>query len=190
MKDRLDKAKKQYNSIEIPPELEAVVENALNKKQISRSVVRPLFYRYAAIAACILVCVLFGVRYITLPNDESAVVPTEAAVEFIPSGKAISGPQIAYDATEEATATNAKNSEVVITELYSDENIHSYLELDSNSGTTIYHNIKLVDGTEILLGELVGDESQLITDNSVFYFKSKSEIVVICDGAEHIVSIK
>lgn len=195
MKSMFDDAKKTHNSIEVPPELDFIIKNAINKEDRPTVVQKALVYRYASVAVCFLICAIIGIGYFAMSKNAGEAIPADSGIEVYSSERMVAAPSITNDSADAETeslkmnAQNGATEESVITELYSDDDILSYSVSDFSSDELVYHNISRVDGAEITLESLV-DDLEFNSENSVFYFKARDEIVVICDGVENIVKLK
>ena len=196
MKKLFSDAKKEYNSVEIPPELGKIIEHALNEKRNTKSVAYSLIHGHAPAAACALLLIVLSIGYFAKTGSDFDTAPSETALPVVASiARTTETAQITGDAAfeEKSSATiNKKENEAEgkLTELYSDDEVCSYSVFVKSSNITNYHNICKADGNEITLESLIGKNSQFNSNNSAFYFKSKDELVVICDGVENIVKLK
>lgn len=196
MRDLFLGAKKKYDSIDIPPELCSVVEDALKNEKSIYPKRQQLIFRYASVAACVLLCVMISVGYFFSSGNDLDAVPSETSTGFVLKGRSTEAPDVKCDtAIEEASAAKsnikpANEERAEMTELYSDDEVLSYSITFQPSNITNYYNIRQTDGEEITLESLIGEDSEFNSENSSFYFKSKNELVVICDGAKKIIKLK
>lgn len=196
MKYFLEKAKNEYNSIEIPSELNDLVESALNKGENNKHYRRPLVYRYISIAACFFLCAVICVGYFATSQNNFDTDDSETEKITVANERSTDYEITCDSAVEEASASKRNTKAVArangseITELYSDDEIFSYSVTAQLTNTINYHNVCRSNGEEIKIESLLGEDSKFNSSNSTFYFKSKNELVVICNGLKNYVTLK
>ena len=130
MKNIFEKAKNEYNAIDIPSELNAIVEDALNKEECWHHT-KPSVYRYLSIAACICLCAVIGVGYFSASEND---FDTDSSIPetYTTSIERSVDPGLTYDSAVEEASASKKNAKAVVranggevTELYSDDNVYS-----------------------------------------------------------------
>ncbi len=195
--DKLYKAKQVYNSIEIPPELNKIVESAIeeSRKPVAKKV--PYIKILAPVAACAAICIALGaggllsdVENEALTIDGASVGESEISIaRAMPEAYAKSSfngeTSFASDTpystmvSERVESERQKGRKLEL--IYMDETFAVFKSVSDDTDEVVYCNFRQSDGEDVTLSELGITQ---FGENVVFYINSKDSVTVIENGSE------
>lgn len=198
------KQREIYESIEIPSELESVIEDAIAKASPYSKVRRSVFVKLVpAVALVVLLTIAGNERMLrhggpdygkfhegeTEVTEESEMFTERMSSEFnlkreLPKQSNVQATRALGGAPAEECDALLDEASGEITEIYSDDKIMSYSITEFPSGEISFYNVWKNDGTEVKIESLIGDDSVYNSDNCQFYVTSGNTLVVIKDGVE------
>lgn len=186
--NRLSRAKKEYQNIEIPSELSSVVDDAIRKNKENKPYKVNVFSKIIpAVSVCAVLCLVIGTSAFlkqggdvnVAESDSEPVVVTENSRMVAASGAVVEFAEDSAAAQPEAEVpANKKSGEMqseTLTTVYIGEKYESYMVVDKN-GNVRYLNLTTENGEEVSLADLGIEEYSEDTD---FYISSENTVVLV-----------